>query len=78
MKIENPDIMSKEERMRYEESLKEMRDYNNCLNTARQDGKLEGCMEEKLRMAKSLKDLNAPIDIIAKASGLSIEEISKL
>ncbi|MCD8388048.1 MAG: Rpn family recombination-promoting nuclease/putative transposase [Bacteroidales bacterium] len=66
--------MSKEERMRYEESLKEMRDYNNCLNTARQDGELEGI----IKVAKSLKDLIAPIDMIAKATGLSIEEILKL
>jgi len=34
--------------------------------------------QEKLQIAKKLKELGTPIEIIASATGLSIEEMEKL
>ncbi len=44
----------------------------------RQEGKQEGRMEEKVETAKNLKHLGISIDKIAKANGLSIEDVEKL
>jgi predicted transposase/invertase (TIGR01784 family) len=58
----------------YEMNLKIYRDYKNTVNTAFDEGKLEG----KLETAKSLKILGVPIDIIIEASGLTKLEIERL
>lgn len=42
------------------------------------EGRLEGRMEGYVDMARNLKKLGVPIDIIIKSSGLSEEEIEKL
>lgn len=42
------------------------------------EGRLEGRMEGYIDMARNLKKLGVPIDIIIKSSGLSEEEIEKL
>ena len=66
----------------YEESLKEYRDLKNSLDTAFDDGKAEGIEQgieqEKLATASKLKRLNAPIEMIIEATGLSKEQIEKL
>ena len=41
-------------------------------------GRAEGRVEEKKEIALNLLTYNTPIDIIAKSTGLSIEEIKKL
>ena len=41
-------------------------------------GRAEGRVEEKKEIALNLLAYNTPIDIIAKSTGLSIEEIKKL
>ena len=43
-----------------------------------EEGRAEGRAESKLEDAKNLKCLGVSIDIIAKATGLSVEEIAKL
>ena len=43
-----------------------------------EQGLEQGRMEEKFSIARNLKSLGFPIDGIAKASGLSVEEIEKL
>jgi predicted transposase/invertase (TIGR01784 family) len=58
----------------YEMNLKIYRDYKNTVNTAFDEGKLEG----KLETAKSLKILGVPIDIIIEATGLTKLEIERL
>jgi predicted transposase/invertase (TIGR01784 family) len=58
----------------YENSLKSYRDLKGVIDTAFDDGKLEG----KLEIAKSLKLLGIEINVISKSTGLSIEEIEKL
>ncbi|MCG0279064.1 MAG: transposase, partial [Thermanaeromonas sp.] len=44
----------------------------------RLEGKLEGERKAKLQVAKNLLLLNVDIDTIAKATGLSLEEIESL
>ncbi len=58
----------------YEESLKVYRDLKNVEETAFDDGKIEG----KIETATNFKNLGTPIDVIAKATGLSHTEIEKL
>ena len=58
----------------YENSLKIYRDLKGVIDTAFDEGKLEGKME----VAKTLKESGVPIDIIGKATGLSETEIEKL
>ncbi|MCR5568472.1 MAG: Rpn family recombination-promoting nuclease/putative transposase [Paludibacteraceae bacterium] len=73
---------TKEERYDYEESLKNFRDLYNTISTAekkgRAEGRAEGEKEERLRNAKNFKQLGVDLETIAKATGLSVEEIEKL
>ena len=77
----------------YEESLKVYRDLKNSLDTAREEGVLEGLekgrqeglqkglekgkLEEKLEIAKNLLDI-LDDETIAKKTGLSIEQVNLL
>ena len=58
------------------------RDYYNMLNTAKADGlaegREEGRNEEKIRIAKVLKDEGVDFLVIANATGLSKNEIAML
>lgn len=69
---------SKEERAIYEESLKYYRDLKNVVDTAYDDGKSDGKIEEKNKIARKLKLMGLSIEQIQEASGLSKEEIEKL
>jgi predicted transposase/invertase (TIGR01784 family) len=62
------------ELMSYENSLKIYRDLKGVIDTAFDEGKLEG----KLETAKSFKKLGVPIDTIIEATGLAKEEIERL
>lgn len=62
----------------YENSLKVYRDLKGVIDTAFDEGKIEGKIEEKINIAKSLKENGIPIDIIIKATGLSKDEIEQL
>ena len=44
----------------------------------REEGRAEGREEERYSIALSLKELNTPIDVIIKSTGLSEEEIATL
>ena len=59
----------------YEESLKVLRDWKNVLETAEKKAREEGRIVE---MALRLKSAGVPIDVIARCSGLSEEEINQL
>ena len=67
---------------RYEMNLKIYRDYKNTVDTAYEEGKLEGTLEGillgKLEIAKALKDNGVPTEIISKTTGISEGEINKL
>jgi len=59
---------------RYENSLKSYRDLKGVIDTAFDEGKMEG----KIEVAKSLKQNGISIDIIAVTTGLTKEEIENL
>ena len=63
-----------EEMMAYEESIKVYRDLKNTMDTSY----IKGQKEEKLTIARKLKELGADVDIIVKATGLTIEAINQL
>ena len=63
-----------EEHKNYENSLKYYRDLKNSIDTAREEGKIEG----KIEVAKQLIKNNIGIDIIITSTGLSKEQIEKL
>ena len=48
------------------------------VDTAYDDGKADGKLEEKLEIARNLKQEGFPIEMIEKVTGLSIEEIRLL
>ena len=62
----------------YEESLKALRDWKNVLETAEKKAREEGRTERTLEMALQMKSAGVPIDVIARCSGLSEEEINQL
>jgi len=66
----------------YEESLKVYRDRYSVLQTARQEGRQagwnEGRQEERITIARQMKQEGDPIDKIARITGLSKEELEKL
>ena len=82
--------MSKEERAQYDYEWKIYNDYLNTFNSAEKkaaekgraeglaEGRAEGRAEEKLEIAKNMKANGQPLDLIAKFTGLTIEEIEKL
>jgi len=58
----------------YEDSLKYYRDLKNSLDTAREEGKIEGKIED----AKKMLEKKLDISLISEITGLSEEEINKL
>ena len=78
--------LSKEERMKYDESIKVYRD-NLAVRAfaveegraeGREIGRAEGRAEEKRENARGMKKEGIPIDIITKITGLAPEEITAL
>jgi predicted transposase/invertase (TIGR01784 family) len=71
-----------EERYAYQDSVKYYRDLKNSLDTAREEGEAVG--EAKGRQAEKLEVVNAalveglPLNVIAKLTGLSEEEIQRI
>jgi len=65
---------SVEEKNEYENNLKIYRDYKNTIDTAFDEGKIEG----KTEIAKALKLKGLPIDFIVETTGLTKEIIEKL
>ena len=66
----------------YEDSLKAFRDMKNSLDNAEEKGIAKGIVKGKkdkaVEIAKKLLEMDMPIDAIMKATGLSMEEITKL
>ena len=77
---------SESEMRDYEESLKNLRDLGNVLNTAKEEGRKEGRKEgieegekrKSMEMALRMRDDGMPLEVIAKYTGLSVEEIQNL
>ncbi len=70
--------MTKEERMEYDSHIDAIMTQNDVLDTAKDEGRVAGRVEEKYKIAQNLKNLGAPIDMIVKSTGLSEDEISRL
>jgi predicted transposase/invertase (TIGR01784 family) len=78
--------LSPTEYQEYIDSLNSLRDYNNVLDYAKAEAKAEGeaigiekgKTEEKIEIAKNLKNIVIPIEQIAKATNLSTIEIENL
>ena len=77
---------SESEMRDYEESLKNLRDLGNVLNTAKEEGRKEGRKEgreegerkKSFEIARNLLQAGIAEDVIAATTGLSIEEIQNL
>ena len=65
---------SESEMRDYEESLKNLRDLGNVLNTAKEEGR----KEKTLEIARNLLQAGIAEDVVAATTGLSIEEIQNL
>lgn len=63
----------------YEDSLKYYRDIKNSLDTAKNEGRLEGIQEgeirERERVIKGLLEKGIAVEIIAEVTGLTLEYI---
>lgn len=82
--------MTDQERHAYDEHLNAVMIQNDVLNTAKMEGRMEGRMEglmegrmegrmeERLANARNFKKMGVSPDIIAQATGLSLEEINGL
>ncbi|MDR1596157.1 MAG: hypothetical protein LBR99_00490 [Treponema sp.] len=76
--------MSEDEanRMIYEARLKAQRDEysrtQGAIRKERQEGRQEGLMEGREKIARNLKALGDPVEKIAQATGLPIDEIAAL
>lgn len=65
---------NEKEHQAYEDSLKHYRDLKNSLDTAKEEGKIEG----KIEIAKNGIEEGYPIEMIAKMTGLTEQEINEL
>ncbi len=78
--------MSKEDRMKYDESIKVYRDQLVTMEYERQKGKAEGFAEgreegkeaERLRNARGMKAVGIAPDLIAQITGLPLETVEGL
>lgn len=70
------------ERRQYEESRKDIWDYFSTMKTAedkgRAEGRAEGERDKALESARRMKADGMPAELIAKYTGLSIEELAEL
>jgi len=69
---------SKEEFQQYEESLKQYRDLNNVIDTAKNEAREKGREEEKVASVIKMHQAGANIDFISQVTGLTIGEIKKI
>ena len=53
-------------------------DHDSFLADARSEGRAEGRAEEKIEVARNLLQEKTPVEVIAKATGLTLEEIIRL
>ena len=72
------DRMTKDELKAYYRHLDNIVILRDNIYTERAEGRAEGREEERYSIARSLKELNTPIDIIIKSTGLSEKEIAIL
>ena len=72
------DNFTDEERKQYEESLKNMGDYNNIINTATEEAEKRGFARGREEAIKALIATGVSIESLASALNLSEEKIKSL
>ncbi len=74
--------MNRHEQLKYVKEMNTARDIRNQIDYAREcgieQGKAEGKAEEKLTIARNLKQMGVDSAVIAESTGLTVEEIEKL
>ena len=70
--------LSKEDRMKYDESIKVYRDKLAIMAFERQKGQAEGRAEGKLEVARNLKQMGLATEAIAQATGLAPDVVGQL
>lgn len=74
--------LSKQERAVYDSSLKVYRDYLVTMDAAKLEGRAEGLAEGEMKkqqeIARNMKSLGIPSDVIMQATGLTLEEVGQL
>ena len=70
--------LSHEEREKYDESLKYMRDYNASLEGAKIIGHREGLLESQANIARMMLNDGESIDKIMRYTGLTEDQIKQL
>lgn len=78
--------LSKEDRDKYDESIKNLRDYQATMNTARKEGlkegraegRAEGAKERNIEIAKNLLAIGLAIPQIIQTTGLTEDEVMML
>ena len=69
---------SKEEKDAYEESLKHYRDIKNVVDSSKEEGRLEGKIEESDENVKNGIQKGYSNEIISDITGRSIEDIQRI
>ena len=77
-KITDIAALSKEDRMKYDESIKVYRDVNATLAFERSEGIQIGEKKKAYAIARNLKQMGCSLDMIMQATGLTLEEIETL
>lgn len=72
------DRMNKTERTAYFRHLDNIVILRNNIDTEREEGRMEGREEERLRNIRKMKELGIPMETIAEISGLSVEELKNI
>ncbi|NJM94011.1 MAG: hypothetical protein HC842_04490 [Cytophagales bacterium] len=62
----------------YEMNLKMYRDYKSTIDTAYDEGKVEGIQQEKMQIAPAMKAAGEPLNKIAIFTGLSQTQLEAL
>ena len=70
--------MSRDERLKYDESLRKYRDTISVVEGVRMEGRMEGQRNEKMENARKMKSYGLALDMIADITGLSVEEVRNL
>lgn len=70
--------MSRDERLKYDESLRKYRDTISVFEGVRLEGRMEGQRNEKMENARKMKSYGLALDMIADITGLSVEEVRNL
>jgi predicted transposase/invertase (TIGR01784 family) len=70
--------LSRDELILYEASLKAYRDNYSAFETAKNDGKAEGRAERDIEIARGMRVEGFDPAIIAKITGLTLDEIKRL